>query len=495
MWMSKPKKEVSLSVYRTLEVKVAKLSTTNKELRCELRAAKKKIKRIDSSRVNWRDKAVSRREGQDKLKRQLKGQNEAHYPKRHQYPTWVINLVIVLRIYCNCSYGSLPKILEVLQKEYLYCASELKVPNKKTMQNWVSKVGYFYIKQIDKELVGEELCLIMDESVRLGTEKLFLALVCPYQKWLEGNLRADQVRVIYVSGRSSWTGDKIAIELNKVIKENDLRIKYVLSDEGTNLKRATRLLKLPHIADISHLIATCLKKNFQNREDYKAFVKTVGQCSTKLSMGVYSFLRPYKQRVKARFLNQGKTVNWATIILEKWSSLDKEAQAKLSALPDHKAIIELLGTVLDLARQVAKILKNSGLNQQTIQQTMQLVDEVIEDSTADEVVKTFAKHLQSYLVKYDEFINLEAWKGQTIPVCSDVIERLFGRFKAKVGDNHFVTASTISLELPLMCLDKEELTKKIKTALETIFMSDLKVWKQKQSTDNQSGKRAKFFKK
>jgi len=493
--MSKTKKEVSLSAYRALEVKVTKLSTTNKELRGELRSAKKEIKRIRSSRANWKDKAVSRREGQDKLKRQLKGRNEADYPKRHHYPTWVIKLVIVLRIYCNCSYGSLPKIVEVLQKEYLYCASDLRIPNKKTMQNWVSKVGYFYIKEIDKELIGEELCLIMDESVRLGTEKLFLALVCPYQKLRAGNLTADQVRVIYVSGRSSWTGDKIAAELNKVIKEKGLRIKYVLSDEGTNLKRATRLLELPHIADISHLIATCLKKTFQNRDDYKAFVKTVGQCSTKLSMGAYSFLRPYKQRVKARFLNQGKTVNWATIILEKWAILDKEAQAKLSALPDHKTIIELLGRALDLARLVAKMLKNKGLSQQTIQKAMQLVDEVIDDSTVNEVAKTFAKHLQSYLVKYDEFINLEAWQGQTIPVCSDVIERLFGRFKAKVGDNHFVTVSTISLELPLMCLDKVQLTQKIKMALETIFMSDLKEWKQKQSADNQSGKRAKFFKK
>jgi len=371
----------------------------------------------------------------------------------------------------------------------------MEVYHKKTMQNWVSKVGYFYMKQIDKELVGEELCLIMDESVRLGTEKLFLALVCPYKKWREGNLTADQVRVIYVAGSNSWTGDKIAEELNKVIKEKDLCIKYVLSDEGTNLKRATRLLKLPHIADISHSIATCLKKTFKELEEYKSFTKTVGQCSTKLSMGAYSFLRPYKQRVKARFLNQGKTVNWATIILDKWSSLDKEAQAKLAALPNHKAIIELLGAALDLARQVAKPLKYSGLNEQTIQKVIKLVDEVIDDSTVDEVVKIFAKHLKSYLVKYNEFISLEAWQSQTIPVCSDVIERLFGRFKAKVGDNHFVTASTISLELPLMCLDKEELTQKVQIALETIFMTDLKEWKQKQSADNQSGKRAKFFKK
>ena len=476
--MSKTKKEVSLSAYRALEVKVVKLSTANKEIRGELRNAKKRIKRIESSRYNWKDKAISRREGQNKLKRQLKGRNEVHYPKRHHYPTWVIKLVIVLRIYCNCSYGSLPKILEVLQKEYLYCASELKIPNKKTMQNWVSKVGYFYMKQIDKELVGEELCLIMDESVRLGTEKLFLALVCPYKKWREGNLTADQVRVIYVAGSNSWTGDKIAEELNKVIKEKDLCIKYVLSDEGTNLKRATRLLKLPHIADISHSIATCLKKTFKELEEYKSFTKTVGQCSTKLSMGAYSFLRPYKQRVKARFLNQGKTVNWATIILDKWSSLDKEAQAKLSALPNHKAIIELLGAALDLARQVAKPLKYNGLNEQTIQKVIKLVEEVIDDSTVDEVVKIFAKHLKSYLVKYNEFISLEAWQSQTIPVCSDVIERLFGRFKAKMGDNHFVTASTISLELPLMCLDKEELTQKVQIALETIFMTDLKEWKQ-----------------
>lgn len=493
--MSKSKKEVSVSVYNALLVKVCRLLSIIKSLRTENRQLKKTVKRISASRNNWKEKAVKRRESQDKLKKQLNRRTTTHSPKRHQYATWLITLVLVLRIYCNCSYGSITKILEIWQKEHLNSKEQLAIPSKKTQQNWVSKVGYYYLKEIDNELFKEDLCLIMDESVRLGTERLFVALVCPYKKWKQGSLTYDQVRVIYLAGRTSWTGDEIAAELTKVIKEKGLKVKYVVSDEGTNLKRATRLLKLPYVADISHLVATCLKKTFKNRADYKAFAKTVGQCGTKLSMGSYSFLRPYKLRVKARFLNQGKVVNWATTILDKWDSLDQKAQDKLVALPEHRQVIKILGQTLDLANKVANILKDNGLNQYTIQQTQKLVSEVIENSATDKIVTTFAEYLQIYLKQYSQFLNEQDWQGQNLPVCSDVIERLFGRFKAKLGDNYFVTSSTISLEIPLMCLSNEELTQQVPLALETIFMTDLQNWKKEQNTDNQSGMRANFFKK
>ena len=80
-------------------------------------------------------------------------------------------------------------------------------------------------------------------------------------------------------------------------------------------------------------------------------------------------------------------------------------------------------------------------------------------------------------------------------VCSDVIERLFGCYKAKLSDNYFVTTTAIALELPLMCLSREALTDNIQIALESITISNLKQWRHSQNTYNQTSMRAKFFKK
>ena len=70
-----------------------------------------------------------------------------------------------------------------------------------------------------------------------------------------------------------------------------------MSDEGNNLVNAAKLLELPHLADISHLVATCLKKTFEDRADYKAFSTAVNKCQAKLARGKYCYLRPLKQRV------------------------------------------------------------------------------------------------------------------------------------------------------------------------------------------------------
>ena len=79
-------------------------------------------------------------------------------------------MVVFFRVYCNCSYGSIKKLLLVLQLDFVRCGEQLLLPCKQTLQNWVSKVGYYYLNQADNEWFKEDLCMIMDESVRLGNE-------------------------------------------------------------------------------------------------------------------------------------------------------------------------------------------------------------------------------------------------------------------------------------------------------------------------------------
>lgn len=428
------------------------------------------------------------------MKKKVLRQGDEIKPKGHHYPTWLITLVIVLRIRCGCSYGSIHKIIEVFQDNYLELSCEgLGVPHEKTLQNWVSKVGYFYLQNIEKQLDYKEVCLISDISIRVGTEKVFLALVCPYEKMQEGDLSYDSVHVVYLKGSESWTGDKIAAQLGKVLQQKGMKLKYMLSDEGNNLKRSAKLLKTPHLPDISHLVATCLKKTFSKRANYKDFSKAVNKCQAKLAMGKYSYLRPPKQRVKARFLNQQKVVDWAEILLEKWHTLDENVLEKLDPIRAHQPIIQQLKDCLSLANEISTSLKMKGLNVHTIKKALALLKRKAKKASG--IMKIFMNYLKSYLIKYQEFIQQEEWKDKTVHVCSDIIERLFGCYKAKLSDNYFVAASTIALELPLMCLSTSELTRNVHQALEEVSMTNLKEWKNTQSSDNQLSMRINFFKK
>ena len=55
----------------------------------------------------------------------------------------------------------------------------------------------------------------------------------------------------------------------------------ILSDEGSNLKNAAKELKLPHLPDIGHALATCLKQTFEKEESYVLFIKLVGSYLSK----------------------------------------------------------------------------------------------------------------------------------------------------------------------------------------------------------------------
>lgn len=500
--MSKSKKEVSLSAYLALELRYEKLKGSTKELRAECRKLRKDVKRIDASRNAWKRKAHERGASFRSLQRQFLLSQQSYQPKGHSYPTWLITLVVILRIHCHCSYGSIKKVITVLQSDYLKSSSSSRserIPCEQTLQNWVSKVGYYNIKNSDTKRFGKEVALIIDESVRVGSQKLFLALLIPFNKGFEKkssqDLSFEDVQVFYLQGSESWTGDKIEKALKKELDKQGLILKYVVSDEGNNLKRAIKLLEVAHIPDISHVVATCLKKTFKELEAYKNFSSSVNLSKTRLGLCEHSFLRPPKQRAKSRFLNQEKIVNWAQTIIERWNKISTIAQEKLLPIKEHKKIIKELKICIEISKSISKSLKNNGLNISSIQFSIKYLNQQKIDNANIGSIQKFITLLLDYLKRYENILKQNKWEDKNVYICSDVIERLFGCYKAKLSDNFFITTSTIALEIPLMCLSRKQIEQNVQVALESIKMTNLTEWRNKQSTHNQTTMRALFFKK
>lgn len=397
----------------------------------------------------------------------------------------------MLRIKGGCSYGSIRKILKIL----IFCYHEkvsgiFRVPSERMMQNWVSKWGYQSLQVPDNEFANKEVCLIIDESISVGNESLLLCLICPFEKEKEGALCYEDVRVLCMKGAVSWKGEDISEYISSVLKEKGYVVKYVVSDEGRNLKKGIRLLEKPHLFDISHAIATCLKKTFLKDENYKSFTKDVRLYQSKLSNGANSHLRPPKQRTKARFMNQANLANWAKRVLLKWNTFNDKIKEIFKNMPTHKVVIEQLSTCIDFAKEVSKPFKISGLSSKTIAQALAIV----EKGHDDEKCKLFLSHLKPYLKQYEEFINQEEWEGKSIDICSDIIESIFGCYKSKKSANYFMGVSSITLELPLICLSEEALCQNAEFILEEVKMSDLKEWRALHSADNQNLRRIEFCK-
>ena len=160
------------------------LEATVKELRCNLAKVLGKNKKIsdeikilhkEGSRYRQRIKGLllSREKICDKSRlksSKIKRLENKLKPKRHHFTGLMMQLAVMLRVFTSSSYKNISMILTLL-KAYLPL-DDLSVPCANTIQNWTSKLGLNALKNIDKTYLGEDICVIVDESIQIGSSIL-----------------------------------------------------------------------------------------------------------------------------------------------------------------------------------------------------------------------------------------------------------------------------------------------------------------------------------
>jgi len=288
--------------------------------------------------------------------------------------------------------------------------------------------------------------------------------------------------------------DKTTEEIAQVIKDNLLEkgvsIINILSDEGSNLKKAAKTLSLPHLPDIGHAIATCLRQTFVKEEQYIGFTKLIGSYTSKGVNQDLSYLCPPKIGKKARFMNQSRVVDWATQLLANWSKLGEAEIAFFSSLNKYKEIMQTLGICMKIAKIVAVPLKTEGLSTKTLAEIRQKLKQF---ENQEGHVKTFLTKMTVYLEQYQAFLD-DYPKDVCIHVSSDVIESIFGKYKNKANNYALTGLTKLNLELPLFCKTEKEIIQLSQQALESISVTQLGRWVTEHSADNQLIRKLEFRK-
>ena len=498
----------ALCKIRTLEKKVVVLTEKNKEKSTELRKSKKRARYFELSRDNWKtknkDKSVINKQLNKKLARLEK-------PKYHTYNFDIIKLGVQLRTIGRCSYESICRILLLLQiSGYLRLG---RLPCANILQIWVAKLGLYELNTGHKSLENKEVCLIIDESIKVGEEKMLLVLACPAfpkyesdklpkkgisiegkkdRKKLGNGLSFKDVKVVHIEGRKSWKGPAIKQVILNLKKTKGIDYSYILSDQGNNLRNAASLLGSLHVPDISHAVGTCLRHTYKDQTNYQGFIKLVGKYQSKCVNQSITYLRPPKQRSKARFMNQQAVVDWGVNLLNVYPKLPKKEQLFFAEVIDYKLIIDILDFCLQLAKQIVLPLKTLGLNKETLAYAYTNLElaKLVKIKKFALLKNKFLARLEQYLIQYNQIIKaLNIPEGQAINVCSDVIESEFSFYKNIIASNPLVGVSLTALELPINGIKQEDFDEQLWEAVETISIADLNKWKSENATENQAGKR------
>lgn len=182
---------------------------------------------------------------------------------------------------------------------------------------------------------------------------------------------------------------------------------------------------------------------------------------------------PPKLRNKGRFMSIGRLAEWGSKILDvlggQKDAYDVEMQQKLNAvLPDFaqtSPFIKDFANTTQIVSQVMKTLKNQGLEQNTYEHCKALSAQLADESEV--------KHsLNNWLDK--NLAIQQRLSDSPLPVSSDVIESLFGRFKHVTERSPQADMNRSALIIPALCGNLSAAA--ISESLTTARHIDLQAW-------------------
>jgi len=389
-------------------------------------------KKIDSLKSRNKELIGSRDYWQEKYKLEKSAHKKSLFQgkkaKGHHYNLELVNFALELYKYGGMSLRSCQHTLVCL---HLCLGLNGKIPSHTSIRNWLCKCGVYRIESTQNQ--NNEYVVYVDESISFGGEKILLFLgvsVDAIPK--DRGLSHSDMEVLGLEVSHQWKGEDIAEHLRKIAATHT--IKYVVSDEGSNLKSAYKSLNYKHIEDCTHILANHLKRLYNEDDDFKLFSKLIGNLRQKwVASKENSPYIPPSMRGKMRFANIFPCVKWAKKMLQLWVNLPSTVQEQVAFLKEKEGFITDLIQIEKIFKLVGKELKTKGfgkVQKSNILAELMTIEEQI-DSEWKQKTSIFIDNVKSYLDNLE--CKSKELNEEFILCSSDIIESHFGKFKAKVN--------------------------------------------------------------
>ncbi len=475
-----------------LEEKVALLKEKNQKVNAALRRERSLRKEVASSRGLWRSRFKAMSNQGILLPNDSDCTKSSGIKKDkiagHKYNTLIVSLCVNIYLLGNCGLRSTLRVISTLSA---IIGIELGcLPSKSSIENWVKKIGYELYENPPWSDKVNSYGLIIDESMVIGQERLLIILGISSFKVHTEALCLNEVVILYMGVRKSWTGIDVKDAIQKVMEKEGKQAEYVISDKGSTMCKGILEAGLIRVADVGHEIARLTEKRYGN-DELEVFLGEAKACKAKLVMTPMSYLLCPKQRKIARFMNLSTSMKWGKTTLDNFDKLTLKEQSNFEWLKKHQSIINELSDVFKLTERILKIIKNEGLSHKTIDYCLHICLQNAKQNSQN--FKQLMIDIKAYLLT--EKSKLPDAKT-TWHASSDIIESLFGTFKARKASNPLHGVTSFILLLPLMTTantQKELLNINVKEALENVKMADLQKWNDTYMTENQVVKRKKIF--
>ena len=384
---------------------------------------------------------------------------------RHHFREKIVTLGVILRSRLGLGGRSVVEVMKAVNE--VFGNPFDKIPCANTIGNWSLKCGLDTLEENAGSLSDTDYCLIIDESMMIGSNKLALAIAAPAEHG-GAPLRHGNVSTIGIATAESFDSKKIDALIKSVSEKVGHPPKYVITDNASIMKKGVSLAGVSHHCDISHSLGMLLERAYKNEQDFIQYTKLLADAQFKNNMKQVAYIMPPKQRTIARFINLAKWVDWSSRIMNVYHILGQEEKKALDFVRSNSSLVDELSEVMACVGFIEKECKNNGL------------------------MRELAKEVERYLQKEVEWMN----DGDIHHNSSDIIESTFGILKARKSPNKLYGVTPLVLHIPLYqaIADKEGAQSyDFKKHLENKKMKDIQKWRKENLPENLVGKRIRIL--
>jgi hypothetical protein len=390
----------------------------------------------------------------------------------------------------NCGLRSVVEILSVINDTFDGLLGT--IPCYNTIENWVKKCGLKVYETAGVSLQNIDYAEVVDESMMIGSEKLLLTLGVPAEH--QGRpLNCGDVCVLDIAIADSWNGEGVGAQLRKASEKVGRNPLYVISDNASIMNKGVRCAELSHQHDISHSLGMYLERTYKEKSDFKEYVKLMSESKAKYNMKKIAYLLPPTQRTIARFINLSSWVKWSSKMLDIYHTLNVNERKVFSFIPANASLIDELSDVTECIERIEYICKHNGLSKITICQCQNVIEKYLLRGNLRMI--ELGKCIIEFLRKETMLIGTDVVVHNN---SSDIIESIFGRYKARKSTNKLNGVTPYILFVPIytrLINEKQALKFDFKVALEDKRIGDIETWAKKNLSPNLVQLRTKQFKK
>ena len=305
---------------------------------------------------------------------------------------------------------------------------------------WLLRIGYFKLHR--EKQIADDWIWIIDHTIQLGNEKCLVILGIRQSSLPSAELyiNHEDVEPIALLPVNKSNGDIVYQQLEKTIDKTGVP-RQIISDHGTDVKSGIEQFCKKHeqtcfIYDIKHKVATILKRELKDDEDWCSFVRNASRTSKRVQQTILAPFAPPNQRSKARYLNVDTLVAWGR---DKLCYLDcqndehdgkysiDQLNEKLGWLNEYREHIVQWQELVDLVKSAESYIKFIGIYRQC------------HNDLSEELIDTHLKsdkalRVRDELIAFVEQLSLNARQGERLLGSSEIIESVIGKFKSLEQD-------------------------------------------------------------